>query len=86
MWVVSITFTKASILVQYMRFLSSPKTTRLIWFLMVVVVLSGISSFVVVITACIPTRAIWDFTARKTAKCLNQLLYVYWFKNANSDC
>ncbi|KAI5363642.1 hypothetical protein Slin15195_G092940 [Septoria linicola] len=75
LWTFSITGTKVSILVQYLRFLPSRKTARLIWFFMAIVVLGGLSTLVVVMTACIPLRALWDTSLQDTAKCLDQRLF-----------
>lgn len=52
---------------------------------MAVVVLGGISSFIVIMTACIPLQALWDFTLGQTAKCVNQLLYVHRPTNAHAQ-
>lgn len=77
LWVFSITGTKMSILVQYLRLFPTRKTAFLIWTLMAFVVAGGIVTFTVVMTACFPLEAVWDTALRESehTKCLNQRLF-----------
>ncbi|KXS96489.1 hypothetical protein AC578_6305 [Pseudocercospora eumusae] len=75
LWTFAITGTKISILLQYLHLFQLRKTTRLIWLLMVIVMLGGLSTFGVIMTACIPIAAVWNPDLRSRAKCLNQRLF-----------
>ncbi|KXT11029.1 hypothetical protein AC579_7324 [Pseudocercospora musae] len=75
LWTFAIIGTKISILLQYLRLFQLRKTTRLIWALMVIVMLGGLSTFEVIMTACIPIAAVWNTDLRSRAKCLNQRLF-----------
>ncbi|CAK1366985.1 unnamed protein product [Cercospora beticola] len=73
-WAVGVTTTKVSILFQYFRFLKCSVATRIIWGLMVIVILGGITTLVVTFTSCQPMRVIWHAELQNKARCINQKL------------
>ncbi|EME82710.1 uncharacterized protein MYCFIDRAFT_17894, partial [Pseudocercospora fijiensis CIRAD86] len=75
LWTFAVTGTKVSILLQYLRIVQCRKATRLIWLLMIVVILGGLSTLGVIMTACIPIAAVWNTDIRPHAKCLDQRLF-----------
>jgi hypothetical protein len=70
-------FTKVSILLLYLRILGHQHSRYAAYVIMGVVVLTNIWTLVTVVTACIPLQAFWDRTI-EGARCLPQ---VYFFAN-----
>ncbi|KAH8908344.1 hypothetical protein BR93DRAFT_944032 [Coniochaeta sp. PMI_546] len=61
--------TKTSILLLYARILTYQHARYAVYVIMVVVMLSNVWTFVVVMTACIPLAAFWDYTQAAGAYC-----------------
>lgn len=80
-WTFAITGTKISILVQYLRLFQLRKMAQAVWIMLAIVVAGGITTFVVVMTACIPLQALWETSIRSESKCLNQRLCVGIFSS-----
>ncbi|OIW30360.1 hypothetical protein CONLIGDRAFT_366305 [Coniochaeta ligniaria NRRL 30616] len=65
----TIFLTKTSILLLYARILTYQHARYAVYVILVVVTLSNIWAFAVVMTACIPLAAFWDFTQAAGAYC-----------------
>lgn len=58
--------TKLSILLLYMRTLTYDWVQRALWFLLTMVLLTGLTGIGLIFTACIPLQAYWDRMADAT--------------------
>lgn len=75
----SLLFTKISILLLYIRILSYQHARYAVYAIMAIVILTnGIWTFVTVMTACLPLHAFWDRTSAPDAWCRP---LVWWYAN-----
>ncbi|GAB1314744.1 Rhodopsin domain-containing protein [Madurella fahalii] len=75
-YVLSMTFTKLSILCLYIRVLTYDRVRLAAKILLGVVLVSHIYILVALFAACVPLDAFWDFSKRETAYC--HPLSIYW--------
>ncbi|KAK1760163.1 hypothetical protein QBC47DRAFT_448749 [Echria macrotheca] len=78
-YMLSLLFTKISILLLYIRILSYQHARYAVYAILAIVILTnGIWTFVTVITACLPLSAFWDRTSGMDYYCRP---VVYWYAN-----
>ncbi|OJJ66076.1 hypothetical protein ASPBRDRAFT_201328 [Aspergillus brasiliensis CBS 101740] len=76
-FVVGIWLVKTSILLFYLRLSPEKRFRQMTYGIMAFVALYNIISLLVFTLGCIPVQASWDVTLMPTAKCVDQLSFVY---------
>ncbi|PWY91668.1 hypothetical protein BO94DRAFT_583604 [Aspergillus sclerotioniger CBS 115572] len=76
-FVVGIWLVKTSILLFYLRLSPEKRFRQMTYAIMVFVALYNIISLLVFTLGCLPVQAMWDVTLMPTAKCVQQLSFVY---------
>lgn len=74
---VGIWLVKTSILLFYLRLSPEKRFRQMTYAIMVFVAVYNIISLLVFTLGCLPVQAMWDVTLMPTAKCVQQLSFVY---------
>ncbi|PBP17475.1 PTH11-like integral membrane protein [Diplocarpon rosae] len=79
-YVISLTFVKVSIILQYLRFFVGHRIRLLAWLLLAFVIMCGIQVFFTSVFTCTPVSAFWGETE---GRCINQVVIQFFNAGIN---
>jgi len=77
-YLLGLTFTKLSILYQYLRIAVSKPLRMVCWILVGITIANGVQNFITAIFTCAPIHYFWD--QKGNGRCMNRTML--WFTNA----